>query len=295
MPYTFLLVCGVLSALAYTLMQLLFKHGRAYRGNPLALTAWLGLLAPVWGGLLWLGLHQKLLVLVASPAYFGWAALWAAMATVTMALIISLIQRLSLTELTAYRKAFAAGIAMLADVLWLHIAFEPLTLAAIALILLASVWLSTAPAGRGRQVGPKDLAVSLLLVFMLAAGLTGQLYVYQQALLLQPDVLSHVVFVKMLMAVFSLGFWLLPSVRKHGQPAGWPLMLAIIGCYVVASFTEGYALQGLPVTLVVVTSFVAAACFTSHDLVTRDLPATRRTLVALLAVFGGFALLALGG
>lgn len=288
------LLAGFASALAYTLMQIVFKRASP-NASAVALTAWLGLLLPVWALTLGIGLSSHLLVLTLTPAYVGLTALWAILATATMALLIALIQRLSLTGLTAYRKAFITLIALAVDVLWLGLIPTPFKLAAIALILWGSINLGRPPSKVLKFMRPRTPPLTQLLwVFGFSAVFTFQAYVYKWALALQPDLVSHVVFAKALMALASLALWTLPQVRAHPLPVGKRSLLGVVTLFFIGSLLEGSALRTLAVSDLVVVSMVPAALLTLHDLWHRDLPATRATWLALAAIFGGFALLACG-
>ncbi len=282
-------ICGVASALAYTAMQILFKRSAAYSGNPVVLTAWWGLLLPIWLGVLVLGVQMHLFVVNWSTPYVLWAVTWAVLATGSLTLMIWLIQRLGLVEMTAYRKAFAVAIALSVDVLWLGVSFNPMTIAAMALILAGALMLS---AQDGWPSGA-DLLRRLFATALLAALLTVQLYVYKEALTYQTDVLAHVFVTKAMISILGLGLWVFPTVYRAPRPASWGLIGAMVVCFIIASITEGYALQGLPTTLVILTSIVAAACFTAYDAWNGDIAATRRSWLAVTAVLSGFAILAL--
>jgi drug/metabolite transporter (DMT)-like permease len=286
------LLSGIGSAFAYTLMQILFKRGSP-RASPLALTAWLGLLLPVWAAILWFGTATHLLVLTLTPAYLSATVLWALLSTATLALLIALIQRLSLTGLTAYRKAFITLIALTVDTFYLGQAPTLPKLAAIALILACSINLGRPSAKATRFIKPRTPPLTQLLwVFGFSVLFTAQTYAYRYALALQPDLVSHVVFAKTLMAAFSLALWALPQTREHKLPVGNRRMLAIVACFFMGSLLEGVALRTLSVSVIAATTLVSAAIFTAHDLWHRDLPRTRATWLALVGIFAGFALLA---
>ena len=279
-------------ALAYAGMQVLFKRGSA-NASPLALAAWLGLLFPVWAGTLAVGLSSHLLTLNLGMAYIATTALWALLATLNIVLLIALIQRLSLTGLTAYRKAFTALIA-LAFELYLGQTFNPLVIGATVLILGGAVTLSRPSSKVLKWVRPRTPPwLQLAWVFGFSVLFTAQVFAYQHALAMQPDLISHVVFAKCLMAFFSLFLWLAPVAREHPLPIGKRRMLAIVACFVTASLLEAVALRSLAVSLVITTSFLLPALFAAHDLWHRDLPRTRATWLSLAAIFAGFALLAL--
>lgn len=280
----FPILAALLSVTAYMLMQIVFK--RAGNTHPLALTAWVGCLLPVWVGVLALGLPSHLLVFEPSTAYFAWTGLWAFLGVGSMGLLLVLIQKLALAELAAYRKVFTVLLVGLADVLLVGEVFSPTKLAVLGLILAGSVLLTS----QRKQVGPFPW-VDIATVAALCAIMAVQLYAYKRALALQPDVLSHIAFAKAVFATFSLVLLALPTVRQGSGSVGLGVMLAVAGLFVVGSIAEGFALKDLPMAVVVATGLGMAGVFAVHDLARGDMPATPRSLTGITLVLLGLALL----
>lgn len=280
----FPIVSAIISVTAYMLMQMVFK--RAGGVHPLALTAWVGCLLPVWVGVLALGLPSHLLVFEPSAAYFAWTGLWALLGVGSMGLLLVLIQKLALAELAAYRKVFTLLLVGLADVLLVGEVFSPAKLAVLGMVLVGSVLLT----GERKQVGPFPW-VEVATVAGLCALMAVQLYAYKRALALQPDVLSHIAFAKAVFAVVSLGMLAVPEVRKGSGSVGVGVMVAVSGLFFVGSVMEGFALKELSMAVVVATGLGMAGVFALHDLVRGDMPATPRALVGVGLVLAGMALL----
>lgn len=300
------MLAGILSVVAYSLMQLLFKrsgkpgHGGTGGANPLVLTAWLGLMAPLWLLLLGVGLPTGLLALELSTPYLAYTFAWAGLSVGTMLLMIVILQRVSLTEFTAYRKALVTAGALAADALIFGTTFSPLKLLAIGVVLAASLGLSVSaqpeplPTKRGKKNSPTpaSLKQTLLLMGLLGIAMTVQMVVYKRALELQPDLASHVFLAKGIAAVMSLALFALPAIRKAPAPAGLGFIFAIIACFFVGSVFEAAAIKHLPLTVVMILSMVAATAFAAHDLWRGDLPRKPRTFIFIILVFAGFAALA---
>ena len=300
------MLAGILSVVAYSLMQLLFKRsgapGRGGTGgaDPLVLTAWLGLMAPLWLLLLGVGLPTGLLALELSTPYLLYTFAWAALSVGTMLLMIVILQRVSLTEFTAYRKALVTAGALAADALIFGIMFSPLKLLAIGTVLAASLGLSLSaqpepiPAKRGKKKAQPsaNLKQTLLLMGLLGVAMTIQMVVYKRALELQPDLASHVFLAKGLAAIMSLALFAVPAVRNAPAPAGLGFIFAIIGCFFIGSVFEAAAIKHLPLTVVMILSMVAATAFAAHDLWRGDLPRKPRIFIFIGLVFAGFAALA---
>jgi drug/metabolite transporter (DMT)-like permease len=296
------IAAGIISIVAYSLMQLLFKRsGSANKGgaDALTLTAWLGLMAPLWLFVLAVGLPSGLLVLDFSGVYLAYVSGWAAFSVATMLMMIYILQRISLTEFTAYRKALVTAGVLLADGVVLHEHFSTASLAAIAFIVACSMGLgagqfNTSKTKKTLKKQPKNLSVWATFGFMLALAMAMslQMLVYKQAVLLQPDVLSHVFLAKALAAIISLGLFAVPRVRKAGRPASIKLIFGVIICFFIGSVFEAAAIKHLPLTLVMILSLVAAAAFAAHDVWRKDLPRTWRTGGLIAGIFLGFAALA---
>lgn len=285
----FPVVSGVVSVLAYTAMQIVFK--RATGASPLALTAWLGVLLPLWLLVAGVGVPAQLVFVPAVPAYWLWTSLWALLAVGSMALLIGLTQRFALVELAAYRKVFGLFLAIFIDMMLIGTRFDDVALVLMALVLAGSVLLTRE---RQHEQGPFPWK-AVGLVFALCAVMLAQLFAYKQALVFQPDVISHMVVAKAVFAALSLLLWLVPSARQ-GAGSVSPLVLALVAvCFVVGSLAEGFMLQTLPLALVMLVGLGVSALFSVHDLLRRDLPATPRTLMGLMLVFSGFVLLAFYG
>jgi drug/metabolite transporter (DMT)-like permease len=297
----FALLAGLTAALAYTLMQIAIKRQGTPLG-PLSLTALLGLLLPFWLAVLGLGLNSHLLTLTPTLPYFALTIVWAILATASMALLAFLIARLPLTPLTAWRKLFTLMLALMVDIILLQQTFPPLKHLGLSLLAIGSFLLT--PASQGHRplgsLAPLSLKHTLAGAAILACIMTFQLALYQQALRLQTDVLSHVALAKALMALCSLTLLAHPIVRQQTRAAlkrrgKGRLMLAVATFFVLGSLAEGLALQQGTLTLLVVATLVVPALFTAHDLYNHDLRPTRKTLIALALTFTGFALTAFAG
>lgn len=281
---------AILAVFAYTGMNVLFKRHAGNGGSAVALTAWLGLLTPFWGLILLLGAPHYLINLPANPAYWAFSALWAVLLPVTTLLMIHLFKTLSLIEVTAARKALTTLFALAADLLILHTAFTAPTLLAIGVITIAALALPASPATPNTT--PQPFAQRAALLTLLAALLTTQLLAYKEALHYQPDLASHIVIVKFMASIFCLPLFLtLPKTQRTKPPT--LLILGTVGCYLLGSIAEGYALRGLPLTVLIAVTTATAALMAAHDLWHRDLPRTRTTYALLALIFGGFVILAL--
>lgn len=280
---------AILAVLAYTGMNVLFKRHAGAGGNTVALTAWLGLLTPFWGLALFLGAPPHLLNLPANPAYWTLTALWAVLLPATTLLTLHLFKTLSLIEVTAARKALTTLFAIAVDALLLHTSFTMPTLFGVAIITIAALALPTAPSQSPHALPPPHAAALLAL---LAALLTLQLLAYKQALAYQPDLPSHIIIAKFLASLFCLPLFLLIPKNTHHRPTV-PLILAVAACYLLGSVAEGFALRGLPLTVLIAVTTATAALMAAHDLWRKDLPRTPRTLALLAVIFAGFVILAL--
>lgn len=290
------LAAGLTAAFAYTFMQIAIKR----QGKPLGslpLMALLGLLLPLWLGILLIGLNSHLLVITITPTYLTLTLAWAVLAAGSMALLVYLIARLPLTPLTAWRKLFTLLLAMGIDLALLHQTFPMPKLAGLALLATGSFMLTPKPSKPTKRKPTLPLAHTLLGAAVLAGVMTLQLAIYQQALHTQTDVLSHVALAKSLMALCGLALLAHTPTRMGAATAlntraGTITMLAVAGFFVVGSLAEGMALQHGTLTLLVVATLLVPAIFTAHDLWHGDLAPTRRTLLALALTFAGFALTA---
>lgn len=289
------LVAALTCTLAYTVMNILFKRHTGSGGGALQLTAWLGLLAPIWALALGLGTATHLLTLPESPAYWALSALWAVLLPATTLLMLHLLQTLSLSEVTSARKALVTLMALGVDVLLFHTTFPLPVLLAITVITGAALSLPAPPTVLKSTASRPSLPVRLALLVGLSLLFTLQLWAYKKALTFQPDLLSHIISVKLLAALACLPLFLLPAARPAGSrgPRNLPLLLGVIAAYLVGSVSEGYALQGLPLTILIAATTATAALMAAHDLWRKDLPRTRETAALLALIFAGFALLAL--
>lgn len=294
----FPLLAGLTAALAYTFMQIAIKRQGTPLG-PLSLTALLGLLLPFWLLFLLTGLNTHLLTLTPTLPYFALTFGWAVLATASMALLAYLIARLPLTPLTAWRKMFTLLLALAVDIILLHQTFPMGKIIGIGLLGLGSFMLTPqTPPTRKAKANTLSMRHTVAAAAILACIMTLQLALYQQALHLQTDVLSHVALAKALMALCSLALLAHPATLKATRKAlthntGNKRIMAVVATFfVIGSLAEGAALQQGTLTLLVVATLVVPALFTAHDLYNRDLPTTRNTLLALALVFIGFALTA---
>ncbi|MFZ2586530.1 MAG: hypothetical protein WAZ18_00160 [Alphaproteobacteria bacterium] len=281
----FALSAAVISVTAYMLMQLVFK--RQGGAHPLATTAWVGVLLPVWVLMLVLGLSSHLLVFEFSWAYVGWTGLWAVLGVASMGLLLVMVNRLALTELVAYRKVFTLLLALVADVALMGVVLGNGKLVALGVVLAGSVVVSGQRVGKG--VFPwKDVVI----VAALCAVMALQLLAYQKALRLQPDVVSHICVAKAVFALFSLGLLGITEIRRGADTVSWGGLAAVAGLFAVGSIAEGFALKDLPMSVVVAVGLGMAGVFAAHDVVRGDIPRTPRALAGVGLVLAGLAMLA---
>ncbi|HEX2858786.1 MAG TPA: hypothetical protein VHP58_01095 [Alphaproteobacteria bacterium] len=289
------LIGAMLAALvcvgAYTAMNILFKRHAGAGGGALHLTAWLGLLAPLWGLLLGLGAPTHLLVLPPAPAYYAWCLLWALLLPGTTLLMVHLLKTLSLSELTSARKALVTLLAVGVDYFLLGTTFTVPLLLAVGVITVAALNL---PAPPRKKIKPLPLRVRTVWLLLLAALFTLQLLAYKRALAYQPDLVSHIVVIKLAAALCCLPLFFFMGKGPKQRPAAG-LILGVVVCYFVGSVAEGYALRGLPLTVLVAITTATAALMALHDLIRKDLPRTGEAFAMLALIFAGFALLAFAG
>jgi drug/metabolite transporter (DMT)-like permease len=281
------LSAAVLCVLAYTAMNVLFKRHTHNGGGAVSLTAWLGLLAPLWLLVLALGTPTHLLVIPHESAYWLWSAVWAILLPGTTLLMVHLLKTLSLSELTAARKALVTLLAVGVDFFVLATPLRWTTLLAIGVITVAALSLPAPPVRKLVQRLPlRERAAWLGLLALL---FTLQLTAYKKALLYQPDLASHIVIVKALAALACLPLF---AFERTGKAPPLRLALGVIGCYFLGSVSEGYALQGLPLSVLVAVTTATAALMAAHDLWKKDLPRSFKTYGLLGVILAGFVLLA---
>jgi hypothetical protein len=131
---------------------------------------------------------------------------------------------------------------------------------------------------------------------LLAVLFTLQLTAYKKALFYQPDLASHIVIVKALAALACLSLFPLGRLRKgYSEPSSCSLrvVLGVLACYFVGSVSEGYALRGLPLSVLVAVTTATAALMAGHDLWKKDLPSNPKTYGLLGLILAGFLILAL--
>jgi hypothetical protein len=285
----FAMGAAMVCVLAYTGMGVLFKRHASNGGGALELTAWLGVLAPLWLLLLGLGVPTQLLVLPHEPAYWMWTLVWAVLLPGTTLLMVQMLKTFSLSELTAGRKALVTLLAVGVDMALLHTPLRPSTLLAIGVITVAALSLPGAP--KVKRVKRLPLLDRAAMLAGLALLLTVQLFAYKKALGYQPDLASHIVVAKLIAALCCLPL----GVFVKGKGPGVWLALGVVGCYLVGSIAEGAALRGLPLSVLVATTTATAALMAAHDLWKKDLPSSPKTYGLLGVILAGFIMLAFWG
>lgn len=283
------LFCAIGSGVAFAFYQISIKRMQAASPSPLpflAIPRLLGLLFPLWLGVLAVAHLGQLLSFNTSFEALRWPLLWAACTIATTTGLVWLLRTFSLSEVAGYKKALITLGAASMDVLVFGVHFPLLTLLAIGLLLGGALGLSSA---RNRLPTRTEWAV----IGLWCAALVGQISLYKYGQQQQTAVMAH----SILAQTFATGgyalLWLIPAVRATPLPhlrLLWPLL----ACVLAGTVLEGFAYAGLPLALVLVVTMLPAALMATHDMWRGDLPRTRTTWLALGLLVGGFLVLIVG-
>ena len=284
------LLAALASGVAFALYQITIKrlHGAVGTLHPLAIPAWLGLLAPFWLAVFMATQGEGAYVL--TPEALRWPLAWAACSMLSTTGLVWLLRSFSLSEVAGYKKALITLGALGMDIALFGLHFPLFTLLAIALLLGGALGLSSA---RNRIPSKAEWLVIALWCAVLVVQIT--LYKYGQRL--QPSVLAHTVLAQLFVTVGYALLWLLPAIRRQATGGMVPplrLIAALWACMLAGTLLEGFAYAGLPLALVLVVTMLPAALMAAHDLWRGDLPRTPKAWLALGALAAGFMALMLG-
>jgi len=277
------LLAALVSGLAFTLLQILFKRHTSPATSPLILPSWLALLFPAWLAAFVACNQTNLLTFTLTPTALAYPLLWAICTVTTTTGLVWLLSRFSLSELAGYKKTFITLGAATADVLIFHTQFPLATLIALAFLLGGTVGLS-----QSRNRLPTLAEIALIIGWCLIMVFQVSTYKYGQKL--QPAVLSHTIIAQGFSTALYALLWLIPTVRRQPLP-GTGVLVPVLAAALTGVLLEGFAYAGLPLAMVLVITMLPTALMATHDLWHGDLPRTPRTALALLILLAGIVTL----
>lgn len=279
----FAVFAALTSGLAFTGLQIILKHHARPETSPLALPAYMGLLAPIWITLLFVTQSNHLLSFNFEPTALAYPIGWAICTVSTTCLLTWLLGQFSLTEVTGYKKALITLGALMADIFVFNITFQLLKLAAIGFLLFAALTLSKT---RNRTPTLNEFFILLLWCTLL----TLQITLYRMGQLHQPEVFSLTILAQTAATIIYAFLWTLPSVYA-GPKFSLPGIFGVLTCAFVGVSLEGFAYAELPLSVVMLLTILPATLFAAHDLYRKDLTFTAPTARALAALAAGILML----
>lgn len=280
----------VVSKFLFIAISVIWKLQTRAGANALSSLATYALALPVFIGI---GLWQYDLADVNTELrYIGYLLVWVIPVFLYSLAMIFLYQYQSLTEQDVYKFATGTVIGLGIDLFILDVTFSWFTILTIALFF-GSGWLLT----KNRTALETHFSLPLIIAVVFGISLFEALdfFLYKQGMLIQDNVLLHIVIAQVLLiSCFTIaGFPALVRHLRSGAIRPWQLVV-IPALFVPAVLLEGLAIYQLPIVLMVTSSIISIVILTGIDVVNRELVLTTESKLAILGVIGGILIQQLG-
>ena len=227
-----------------------------------------------------------------SFVYIKFLLFWLVFDVANNILMVYLFKYKSLLELTSYRLAFSTIIALLVDVFYLRFQYEIFTIISVLLFFLSGYLLTK------NKIEKHFLRKK---IFLLIIGALSFIQVidyslYKKALLMQESILFHVVISQTLLfsIFFIIGY---KSLRKDMliKRVKWKHIGLITVFIFFAAILESFGFRGLPIAILLLAGIFPILLYSIYDLKTREIKFTKTTVIALISLILGIALLSIKG
>jgi len=282
----FFILMAILGEIGFMTLAVLGKRLRNRGVVTRSILGAYGLLSPVWAALALYFIIQGDATF--TPIYCGLVAVWIGICYILNSGTLFISKFQSLSEGVGYRFSLTALCAFVVDSVFFNTTFNPQSLISMGLLFLGGTALSFS---RQKQV-ESNLKIPVFqrlgIILFLAVVEVATYSLFKMGAQMQESYLFHNVLSQALLfpVFFLIGrTYLISDIKTGIFPTFY--IWAMMGLMLAAAIAEGFAIAGLPVSLIIMFSLIRVVVYALHDIKTRELPLTPLNGLSIAMIAAG--------